>query len=64
MFQVIGIIYSIVFALVTTATMIDPSDESSLRHRKNSTAPVPTFDRSKHKHVIEEGYCHICQCRV
>ncbi|XP_023617623.1 probable palmitoyltransferase ZDHHC11B [Myotis lucifugus] len=40
---------------------IDPG-EDNVRRKKIYSEPVPTFDRSKHLHVIEDLYC--CLCRV
>ncbi|XP_052816943.1 palmitoyltransferase ZDHHC1-like [Mya arenaria] len=39
---------------------IDPSDPSVLAKKY----PKLKFDRSRHKHVIEECHCHICQVDV
>ena len=45
------------------ATSINPADDNSL-HRNNDQKPRPVFNRSLHKHVIEQGYCHICEVNV
>lgn len=43
------------------AALIDPA-EAALR--KTKPAPLPTLDRDKHAHVIEEGLCHLCKVLV
>ncbi|XP_052598847.1 palmitoyltransferase ZDHHC11-like [Peromyscus californicus insignis] len=45
------------------ATTIDPAD-TSVRLKKDYSEPVPTFDRSKHAHVIQNQYCHLCEVTV
>ena len=44
------------------AELLDPADPE-LR-AKNSTKPVPEFDREKHAHVIENGRCHLCNITI
>uniref|UniRef100_A0A8D2CPE9 Protein S-acyltransferase n=1 Tax=Sciurus vulgaris TaxID=55149 RepID=A0A8D2CPE9_SCIVU len=41
------------------AVSIDPA-EVNVR-LKSYAQPVPTFDRSKHAHVIQNQYCHLCE---
>ncbi|KAL1783213.1 putative palmitoyltransferase ZDHHC11 [Sigmodon hispidus] len=45
------------------ATTIDPAD-TNVRLKKDYSEPVPTFDRSKHAHVIQNQYCHLCEVTV
>ncbi|KAH0521517.1 Tubulin polymerization-promoting protein [Microtus ochrogaster] len=45
------------------ATTIDPAD-TNVRHKKDYSEPVPTFDRSKHAHVIQNQYCNLCEVTV
>lgn len=45
-----------------SAVSIDPAD-LSVRTR-SSRAPPPPFDRSKHRHVIENSHCYLCQVDV
>ncbi|XP_007471989.1 PREDICTED: uncharacterized protein LOC103069636 [Lipotes vexillifer] len=45
------------------ALSIDPA-EANVRLKKNYSRSVPTFDRSKHAHVIQEQYCHLCEVAV
>ncbi|XP_039112907.1 palmitoyltransferase ZDHHC11-like isoform X7 [Hyaena hyaena] len=45
-----------------TAVSIDPA-EAAVRLR-NYAEPLPVFDRTKHAHVIQNQYCHLCQVTV
>ncbi|XP_021487116.2 palmitoyltransferase ZDHHC11-like [Meriones unguiculatus] len=45
------------------AITIDPAD-TNVRLKKDYSEPVPTFDRSKHAHVIQNQYCHLCEVTV
>ncbi|XP_038177252.2 palmitoyltransferase ZDHHC11-like [Arvicola amphibius] len=45
------------------ATTIDPAD-TNVRLKKDYSEPVPTFDRSKHTHVIQNQYCNLCEVTV
>ncbi len=49
------------------ATTLDPA-EKNFRHKMSSrsrrTLSRPTFDRTKHAHVIENNYCNLCQVNV
>ncbi|XP_077630844.1 palmitoyltransferase ZDHHC11-like isoform X3 [Crocuta crocuta] len=45
-----------------TAVSIDPA-EATVRLR-NYAEPLPIFDRTKHAHVIQNQYCHLCQVTV
>nr|XP_030712358.1 probable palmitoyltransferase ZDHHC11B [Globicephala melas] len=42
---------------------IDPAD-ANVRLKKNYSRTVPTFDRSKHAHVIQRQYCYLCEVTV
>uniref|UniRef100_A0A8C0D8X7 Palmitoyltransferase n=1 Tax=Balaenoptera musculus TaxID=9771 RepID=A0A8C0D8X7_BALMU len=42
---------------------IDPA-EANVRLKKNYARVVLTFDRSKHAHVIQRQYCHLCKVPV
>ncbi|TEA41528.1 hypothetical protein DBR06_SOUSAS28010016, partial [Sousa chinensis] len=42
---------------------IDPAD-ANVRLKKNYSRTVPTFDRSKHAHVIQRQYCYLCEVAV
>ncbi len=41
---------------------VDPADPN-LR-KLDSMRVVPTFDRSKYAHVIENGHCHLCEIDI
>lgn len=43
------------------ASTINPADEAVIQ--KNSKQPAK-FDRRKHKHVIENMHCYICEVDV
>ncbi|XP_042331450.1 palmitoyltransferase ZDHHC11-like isoform X2 [Sceloporus undulatus] len=60
---VIGIIF--VHHLIThlVAVTIDPADENILA-KKNYNKPMPSFDRSKCKHVIQNHHCSLCETDV
>jgi len=59
-----SIFLCLVVGFLLAVTTVDPSDPLSFEHRKKSGNSVEIFDRSKHKHVIENGYCNICRCAV
>ncbi|XP_069898248.1 palmitoyltransferase ZDHHC11-like isoform X3 [Dipodomys merriami] len=54
-------LFHLVVHLITIT--IDPAD-SNVRLKKSYSQPVPTFDRSKHAHVIQNQYCHLCEVAV
>lgn len=43
------------------ALTLDPAD---LAVRKKGIFPKHSFDQTKHKHVIENSYCYICETEV
>ncbi len=60
----IGCIYALLYfgllALMITVMLINPGEHASI-----DVKVVPTsFDREKHKHVIENQFCNICQMIV
>lgn len=46
-----------------TALLLDPSD-SELRRQHKSDRIIPEFDRTKHRHVIENSRCHLCNIKT
>lgn len=47
------------------AALIDPADRALLQQRRSARRRiVPEFDRAKHRHVIEDGRCHLCNIRT
>uniref|UniRef100_A0AC11BN68 Uncharacterized protein n=1 Tax=Ovis aries TaxID=9940 RepID=A0AC11BN68_SHEEP len=61
-YSVAGGIFFFHFLVHLIAISIDPA-EASVR-LKNYSQPMPTFDRSKHLHVIQNQYCHLCEVTV
>lgn len=61
---IIGIIflflYTIHLALNITVMAINPGEEFNSK----KITPIDNFDREKHKHVIENQFCNICQIVV
>ncbi|GFQ72919.1 probable palmitoyltransferase ZDHHC11 [Trichonephila clavata] len=53
-------IFHIVIHLISVS--LNPAD-INVRAKANK-GPLPTFDRSKHSHVIENEYCNICEVKV
>lgn len=57
-FGLIGGTFSLHVVSHLVALLLDPAD---VRVRERSTNKiVPEFDRAKHRHVIENGRCHLC----
>ena len=61
----LGILFAILYAcliiLIVLVTAINPGEEAS---NKKKIVPSNSFDREKHKHVIENQFCNICQIVV
>ncbi|XP_053305580.1 palmitoyltransferase ZDHHC1 [Spea bombifrons] len=57
-----GALFAFHLVVHLLAVSIDPADDSV--RAKNSTGPLPAFDRSKHAHVIENMHCYICEVDV
>ncbi|XP_077019025.1 putative palmitoyltransferase ZDHHC11B isoform X3 [Tamandua tetradactyla] len=62
-YAVVGGLFLVHLIMHVVATSIDPA-EPNVRHKKSYREQVPSFDRSKHAHVIENQYCHLCQVNV
>lgn len=62
---IIGVIFLILYivkiSLNLTVMAINPGEEATL---KRKIVPQNNFDREKHKHVIENQFCNICQIVV
>ncbi|GAB6020765.1 putative palmitoyltransferase zdhhc1 [Chamberlinius hualienensis] len=56
------LVVHIVSHVCCTAT--NPADENVLKSWDASSSEKSGFDRSKHRHVIEDQFCHICNCFV
>ncbi len=55
------ILYLTHIACNITVMAINPGEEAVMKHK---ITPSENFDRSKHKHVIENQFCNICQIVV
>ncbi|XP_063521494.1 probable palmitoyltransferase ZDHHC11B [Pongo pygmaeus] len=62
-YVVTGGIFSFHLVVHLIASCIDPAD-SNVRLKKNYSQPMPIFDRSKHAHVIQNQFCHLCRVTV
>lgn len=56
--QVIGGLFFIHLVVRIITVTIDPA-EANVRLKKNYLDVLPTFDHSKHQHIIEDQYCHL-----
>ena len=61
----LGILFALCYVasiiLIVTVTLINPGEEAG---NKKKVVPSNDFDRKKHKHVIENQFCNICQMVV
>ena len=61
---IIGFIFILFFlihvAFNITVMAVNPAEENDVK----KITPVNNFDRQKHKHVIENQFCNICQIVV
>uniref|UniRef100_A0A8C8ZNA8 Uncharacterized protein n=1 Tax=Prolemur simus TaxID=1328070 RepID=A0A8C8ZNA8_PROSS len=62
-YAVIGGLFFIHLVVHVITVTIDPA-EANVRLKKNYLDVLPSFDRSKHQHVIEDQYCHLCEVTV
>uniref|UniRef100_A0A8C6QRN6 Palmitoyltransferase n=2 Tax=Nannospalax galili TaxID=1026970 RepID=A0A8C6QRN6_NANGA len=62
-YAVMGVLFTFHLIMHLIAITIDPAD-TNVRLKKDYSEPVPTFDRSKHAHVIQNQYCHLCEVTV
>uniref|UniRef100_A0A8D0BY28 Palmitoyltransferase n=1 Tax=Salvator merianae TaxID=96440 RepID=A0A8D0BY28_SALMN len=53
--------YHLIFHLI--AITIDPADQNIMAE-KDYGKPMPVFDRSKCKHVIQNQHCYLCEADV
>ncbi|XP_074056291.1 palmitoyltransferase ZDHHC11-like isoform X3 [Macrotis lagotis] len=60
---VTGILFGLHFVVHIIAVTIDPADPN-VRHKSSYGTLMPTLDRTKHKHVIQNQYCHLCEVTV
>uniref|UniRef100_A0A8C8RC87 Palmitoyltransferase n=1 Tax=Pelusios castaneus TaxID=367368 RepID=A0A8C8RC87_9SAUR len=60
---VIGVLFVHHLVAHLVAITIDPADQNVLA-KKNYSSPMPVFDRSRHKHVIQNQHCYLCEVDV
>lgn len=63
-FQIFSVILVIHLIVHLLACSINPADDEVLRKIQHGNKEVATFDRSAHRHVIENFHCYICQVDV
>ncbi|XP_074644803.1 uncharacterized protein LOC141901460 isoform X2 [Tubulanus polymorphus] len=56
-----GILFVIHICVHVASISVNPADDAVRRKGKK---PIPPFDRSKHKHVIENQHCYLCEVDV
>lgn len=59
----LGCLFAVHAAAHVTALLTDPA-EKELRKQHKSDRIIPEFDRSKHRHVIENQRCHLCNIKT
>ncbi|XP_015922315.1 palmitoyltransferase ZDHHC1 [Parasteatoda tepidariorum] len=57
-----GLVFTFHIVIHLISVSLNPADINV--RAKGITGPLPSFDRSKHSHVIENEYCHICEVKV
>ena len=57
-----GLIFGLHYSTHLAALLLDPSDPALLALYSNK--PVPEFNKDLHKHVIENGRCHLCSINI
>ncbi|XP_041375358.1 palmitoyltransferase ZDHHC1-like isoform X2 [Gigantopelta aegis] len=57
-----GLVSAVLLVCLVVATTINPADEAVLKKRFQQT--LAFFDRSKHRHVIEDEHCFLCEVNV
>uniref|UniRef100_UPI00398EE7CB palmitoyltransferase ZDHHC11 isoform X1 n=2 Tax=Pristiophorus japonicus TaxID=55135 RepID=UPI00398EE7CB len=62
-YAIIGVLFVYHFIVHLVAVSIDPADKN-VRNRKNYNTPMPTLDRAKHPHVIQNQHCYLCEVDV
>nr|XP_056713839.1 palmitoyltransferase ZDHHC11-like [Euleptes europaea] len=62
-YTVIGLLFMYHLINHLVAVTIDPADQNVLA-KKNYNKPMPIFDRSKCKHVIQNQRCYLCEVEV
>eukprot|EP01135_Chromosphaera_perkinsii_P008985 Nk52_evm3s1569 gene=Nk52_evmTU3s1569 len=61
---IFGALLGLLVVIYILSTVINPADQAIYRKRLEEGEEHGEFDRSKHAHVIENQYCHICKSDV
>ncbi|XP_073728727.1 palmitoyltransferase ZDHHC11 [Misgurnus anguillicaudatus] len=62
-YGLVGTAFALHLLTHVAAVTIDPAD-ISVRSRKEYSSPMPAFDNSKHRHVIDNLHCTLCEVDV
>ncbi|XP_069769423.1 palmitoyltransferase ZDHHC11 isoform X2 [Narcine bancroftii] len=62
-YVIIGLLFVYHLIVHMVAVSVDPAD-SRVRAKKNYNIPMPTLDRAKHPHVIQNQHCYLCEVDV
>ncbi|KAM4689003.1 palmitoyltransferase ZDHHC11-like [Discoglossus pictus] len=62
-YAIIGFLFLCHLIAHLVAVSIDPA-EANVLAKKNYNHPMPVFDKSKHKHVIQNLHCYLCEVNV
>jgi len=62
--QIPGIVLLVHIIANIVTTSINPAEPAVLRKLQSGHRLRPIFDRSVHKHVIEDWHCHLCEVDV
>lgn len=63
-YAVFSLIFAVHLIVHLLACSVNPADVEVIRKMDEGIEEVATFDRSKHRHVIENCHCHICEVDV
>ncbi|XP_067905654.1 palmitoyltransferase ZDHHC1 isoform X2 [Heterodontus francisci] len=58
----LGVMFISHLVVHLSSASIDPADKNV--RAKHYNKPIPVFDRNKHKHVIENHHCYLCEVDV
>ena len=62
--QVIGVVFVSHLVVHLACVSINPADPNVRAKMAGGKTKVSSFDRSKHKHVIEDQHCYLCDVDV
>ncbi|XP_075445200.1 palmitoyltransferase ZDHHC11 [Ascaphus truei] len=62
-YATIGLVFVCHLIAHLVAITIDPAEPNVLA-KKNYNLPMPVFDKKKHKHVIQNLHCYLCEVSV